>query len=186
LKDVVANAKEHRGQYEVKISEAIVEKRNPRFKDGEIFNPVGKEILVDTEVKTHEIHRTAHWYWRKMGQQIQGFFKPNTIKQSRLRHVEVPSGDGTTWTKVEDKEEVINHLIEINVEQISNTAAIPFGYTQLGNELVHTGDSDMAESILNDTLEHEYMEDEAIRAIVEQLKRHPAIWGILTQIVTAK
>jgi hypothetical protein len=42
FKDVVANAKEHRGQYEVKIPEAIVEKRNPRFKDGEIFDPVEK------------------------------------------------------------------------------------------------------------------------------------------------
>jgi hypothetical protein len=40
LKDVVANSKEHRGQYEVKIAEAIVEKRNPRYKDGEIFEPV--------------------------------------------------------------------------------------------------------------------------------------------------
>jgi hypothetical protein len=34
LKDVVSNAKEHRVQYEFEISEAIVEKRNPIFKDG--------------------------------------------------------------------------------------------------------------------------------------------------------
>jgi hypothetical protein len=40
LKDVVAYAKEHRGQYEVEIAEAIVEKRNPRFKEGEIFYPL--------------------------------------------------------------------------------------------------------------------------------------------------
>jgi hypothetical protein len=47
LKDVVANAKEHSGQLEVEIAEAIVEKRNPRFKDGAIFDPVEKEILVE-------------------------------------------------------------------------------------------------------------------------------------------
>jgi hypothetical protein len=29
LKDVLANAKEHRGQYEVQVAQAIVEKRNP-------------------------------------------------------------------------------------------------------------------------------------------------------------
>jgi hypothetical protein len=52
LKDVVANAKEYRGQYEAEIAEAIVEKRNPRFKDGEIFDPVEKEILVERELKT--------------------------------------------------------------------------------------------------------------------------------------
>jgi hypothetical protein len=32
LKDVVANAKEHRGQYEVQLAHAIVEKRSPRYK----------------------------------------------------------------------------------------------------------------------------------------------------------
>jgi hypothetical protein len=42
LKDVVANAKEYRGKYEVEIAEAIVEKRNAGFKDGEICDPVGK------------------------------------------------------------------------------------------------------------------------------------------------
>jgi hypothetical protein len=46
LKYVVANAEEHSGQYEVEIAEDIVEKRNPRFKDGEIFDPGEKEILV--------------------------------------------------------------------------------------------------------------------------------------------
>jgi hypothetical protein len=51
LKDAVANAKEKRAQYEVEIAEAIVEKRNPRFKDGDTFDPVEKEMLVEKEVK---------------------------------------------------------------------------------------------------------------------------------------
>jgi hypothetical protein len=67
LKDVVAFAKEHRGQYEVEIAEAIVEKRNPRFKDGEIFDPVEKEILMEKEVKTRKNHRTEQRSWRNMG-----------------------------------------------------------------------------------------------------------------------
>jgi hypothetical protein len=52
LKDVVANAKEHRGQYEVEMTEAIVEKRNLGFKDVETFDPVEKEVLAEEEVKT--------------------------------------------------------------------------------------------------------------------------------------
>jgi hypothetical protein len=32
FKDVVANVKEHRGQYEVQVAQAIVEKRNPGYK----------------------------------------------------------------------------------------------------------------------------------------------------------
>jgi hypothetical protein len=35
-----------------------------------------------------------------------GYLKPNTLKRSRLMHVEVPNGDGMILTKVEDKEEV--------------------------------------------------------------------------------
>jgi phage FluMu gp28-like protein len=44
----------------------------------------------------------------------------------------------------------------------------------------------MAEEILDRTLEHDCMKDEAIRAIVQQLKRHPTIQGIMAPIVSAK
>jgi hypothetical protein len=42
----------------------------------------------------------------------------------------------------------------------------------------------MTENILNDTLEHECIDNEAICTIVGQLKRHPTIQGILSPIVT--
>jgi hypothetical protein len=44
----------------------------------------------------------------------------------------------------------------------------------------------MAEEILDGTLYHDRMKDEAIRVIVQQLKRHPTIQGILKSIVSAK
>jgi hypothetical protein len=77
---VVANAKEHRGQYEVQVAQAIVEKRNPRYKEGGIFDPVEKEILVEKEVKVSENRKTAQRLWRKMGRQIRGHIKPNTLQ----------------------------------------------------------------------------------------------------------
>jgi hypothetical protein len=147
---------------EVEIAEAIVEKRNPRFKEGEIFDPVEKDILVEREVTMRENRRTAQRSWRKMGRQIRGHLKPNTLRRRKLVHVEVSNDGGTAWTKNENKEEVESHLIDRNVEQFSHAGNIPFGYTALGKELGHTGDSDMAESILNDTLEHECMDNEAI------------------------
>jgi hypothetical protein len=110
-----------------------------------------------------------------MGQKIRGFLKPNTLKRSRLRHVEVPNEDKTSWMNIEDKEEVENHLIARNVDQFSHVGATPFGNTQLRKELRHTGDSDMAEITMNGTLDHECMEYEAIRAVVEQLKRYPTM-----------
>jgi hypothetical protein len=145
---------------------------------------VEKEILVERELKTRENRQTAQRSWRKMGRQIRGHLKPNTLKRSKLMHVEVPKVDGTAWTKIENKEDVERHLIERNVEKFSHAGNTPFGYSALGKELGHTGDSDMAESILNGKLEHECMDNEAISAIVGQLKRHPTIQGILKPIVT--
>jgi hypothetical protein len=96
----------------------------------------------------------------------------------------VPNKEGTVWAKIENKEEVEIHLSDRNVEQFRHAGNTPFGYTDLGKELGHTGDSDMAVNILNGTLEHECMDNEALRAIVGQLKRHPTIQGILKPIVT--
>jgi hypothetical protein len=143
-----------------------------------------KYIIVEREVKTRENRRTAQRSLRKMGRQLRGHIKRNTLKRSKLMHVEVPNEVGTAWTKIENKAEVEIHLIDRNVEQLSHAGTTPFGYTALGTELVHTGDSDMAKNILNGTLEHEWMDSQAIRDIVGQLKRHPPIQGILKPIVT--
>jgi hypothetical protein len=151
LKDVVANAKEHSRQYEVEIAEAMVENINPRSKDRKIFDPVEKEILVEREVKTRKNRRTAQRSWRKVGRKIRGYLKPNTLKWSKLMHVEVPNGYGTASTKIENKAEVESRLIDRNVEQFSDAGTTPFGYTALEKELRHTGNSDMAENILNGT-----------------------------------
>jgi hypothetical protein len=65
---------------------------------------------------------------------------------------------------------VESHLIDRNVEQFSHAGTTLCGYTALVKELGHTGDSDMAENILNGTLDHECMDNEAVRAIVGNLK----------------
>jgi hypothetical protein len=70
------------------------------------------------------------------------------------------------------------------VEQFSHARATPFGYTPLGKELDHTGDSRMGDNIYNGTLDHESLDDEAINAIVNKLRKHPAIHQILSPIIT--
>jgi hypothetical protein len=74
-----------------------------------------------------------------MGHQMRGHIKPNTLQRSKLMHVEVPSNKETTCTKIEEKYEVEHHLISRNVEQFSHSGATPFGFTDLGKELGHTG-----------------------------------------------
>jgi hypothetical protein len=130
---------------------------------------VEKEILVEKEVKIRENRKTAQRSWIKMGHQIRGHVKPNTLQRSKLMHVEVPSNNETTWKKIEDKDEVEHHLIARGVGQFSHAGATPFGFTDLCRELGHMGDSAMAEEILDRTLDHDCMKYESIRAIVQQL-----------------
>jgi hypothetical protein len=82
------------------------------------------------------------------------------------------------------KEEIEEHLISRNVKQLSHTGATPFGYTPLGKELCHTGDSHMEDDIYNGTLDHEALGDGAINFIVTQLRKNPAIQQIISPIVT--
>jgi hypothetical protein len=112
---MVVNAKEHRGQYEVHVAHEMVENRNPRYNEGEIFDPVEKEILVEKEVKVRKNRKAAQRLWRKLGRQVRGHIKPNTAKRSKLMHIEVPSNNEMTWTKIEDKDKVEHHLIARNV-----------------------------------------------------------------------
>jgi hypothetical protein len=88
------------------------------------------------------------------------------------------------WKQLTGKEEIEEHLIARNMEQLSHEGATPFGYTPLGKELGHTGDSRMADDIYNGTLDHEALDDEAITDIVNQLIKHPAIQKILSPIIT--
>jgi hypothetical protein len=64
-------------------------------------------------------------------------------------------------------------LIKRNVEQISQSGYTLFGYTKLGKDLGHTGDSQMAQEIYDGRLEHDALSDEAIYAIVAQLREKP-------------
>jgi hypothetical protein len=93
LKDVVANAKEHRTQFEMELATAIVEHKHPYLCDGNEYDPVDKENLVVKVLKTRENRKTAKRSWTKLGKQIRWTIKPETLKRSRLTKIEVPDGD---------------------------------------------------------------------------------------------
>jgi hypothetical protein len=88
------------------------------------------------------------------------------------------------WQQIIGKDTLEDHLIKRNVEQLSHAGATPFGYTDLGKDLGHTGDSQMAQDIYDGTLEHDALSDGSINAIVVQLRKHPAIDNILKPVVT--
>jgi hypothetical protein len=79
---------------------------------------------------------------------------------------------------------VEEHLIERNVKQCSHSGATPLGYTDLGRELGHIGDTPMAEAILDGTFEHDSLSDNALSVIVKQLRKHPNVQEIIQPIFT--
>jgi hypothetical protein len=109
--------------------------------------------------------------------------KTNSTKNSSLNRLDVQTEDGL-WRQIVGKTQVEEHLIERNVEQFSHAGATPLGYTDLGRELGHTGDTPMAEAILDGTFEHESLTDEALAAILQQLRKHPNVQEIIQRIIT--
>jgi hypothetical protein len=109
--------------------------------------------------------------------------KPNSTKNSSLNRLDVQTKDGL-WRQIVGKTQVEEHLIERNVEQFSHAGATPLGYTELGREVGHTGDTPMAEAILDGILKHESLTGEAPAAILQQLLKHPNVQEIIQPIIT--
>jgi hypothetical protein len=77
-------------------------------------------------------------------------------------------------------EERITHR---NVEQFSHAGKTPFGYTEVGDALGHTGDSPLAEDILDGKSDHPALKNEALHAIVKPLRIHPVIQKIINPVI---
>jgi hypothetical protein len=78
------------------------------------------------------------------------------------------------------------HIAQRNVEQFSHAGKTPFGYTELGDALGHTGNSPLAEDILDGKADHPALTNEALHAIVKQLRRHPVIQKIIKPVITVE
>jgi hypothetical protein len=115
-----------------------------------------------------------------------GNIKPNSLTRSKLMRIEVPGDIPASWYWLDSKEAVEDHISERNVENFLHAGTTSFGYTALGEELGHTGDSPMADAIHAGTLEHPSLSDKAILMIVKQLKQHPLLHEIINPIVTVE
>jgi hypothetical protein len=109
--------------------------------------------------------------------------KPNSTKKLSLNRLDVQTEDGI-WQQIVCKTQVEDHLIERNVEQFPHAGAPPLGYTDLGRELGHTGDTPMAYALLDGTFEQESLTDKALAAILKQLRNHPNVQEIIQSIIT--
>jgi hypothetical protein len=83
-----------------------------------------------------------------------------------------------------DKEIMKEYLTERNMEPFSVRRGNPFGYVDVVRELGHMGNIQMANQILDGTLQHECLPVEAIRLILNQLRENPMVQQIWKPILT--
>jgi hypothetical protein len=179
FKDVLDEATSNRDLYEVEVATAWVERRYPHIIEENVMQAQEQEERIEKEVKQRETrHSTQKSFW-KLGYQIRVNVRPNSTKKMSLNRLDAQMEDGL-WRQIVAKTQVEEHFIERNVEQFSHAGATPLGYTNLGRELGHTGDTPLAEAILDGTLENESLTDEALAAILKQLRKHPNVQEIIT------
>jgi hypothetical protein len=183
FKDVLKDANTNGSFYELEVATARVEKRFPHLTEDDDSCAIEREDIIQQELKSRESKRTSQKTFRKLGRQIRGHVKPKSAKKSSLSKVTVPETDGT-WSQIIGEDDLEDHLIQRNVKQFSLTGETPFGYSQLGKELGHTRDSEMADAIHEGTLEHEALSDADINSVVKQLRKHPALDKVLEPAVT--
>jgi hypothetical protein len=183
FKDVLDEAKYNGDLYDVEVATSRVERRYPHLIEDNIMQAQEQEERIEKEVKQRDTRRSTQKSFRKLGYQIRGHVKPNSTKKLGLNRLDVQTEDGL-WRQIVGKTQVEEHLIERNFKQFSHTGATPLGYTDLCRELGHTGDTPMADAILDVTFEHESLTEEALSAILKQLRKHPNAQEIIQPIVT--
>jgi hypothetical protein len=173
-----------RTQFEVDLAMVVVDHKRPEIRSGETFMEGDKNVLVQKELKSRENRRTAKRSWKKLGHQIRGHLKRQTLQKSKLTAVEVSGEDDGSWSRIDTKEQAEALLINRNIKQLLHAGDTPFGYTPLVNELGQPGDTLMADNIYNGTLEHRSLTDHDIEVIVKQLCNHPLLTKMIYPVVT--
>jgi hypothetical protein len=161
FKDTLNNVKDNSTHYEHEVEVARVERRHPHLADGNSVLALEREELILKEIKRRENKRLTARSFKKMARKIRGHVTPSSLKKTSLKRVEVQ--DATwIWKQIQGKESIEEHIAQRNMEQFSHAGKTPCGYTPLGEKLGKTGDTQMAEDILDGMLEHEELRDDAI------------------------
>jgi hypothetical protein len=181
FKDVLADAIYISDLYEVEVATARVQPRYPHLTEDTLLQAQEREERIDKEVNQSETRRSTQKYFR-LGYQIRGHVKPNSMKKLSLNIPNVQMEDGL-WRQIVGNDKLEEHLVERNGEQFSHAGTTHLGYTEHRHELDHTDDTPMTEDILDVTFKHVALSDNALLAIVKQLRKHPTLRQIIQPII---
>jgi hypothetical protein len=185
FKDTMKSVKENGTQYETEVATTRVERNCPHLVEGNVLMTLEREAKIQKELKRRDNKWVSQGSFKKLGRQIRGHVNPSSLKKTSLTRLEIPDQDGV-WKEIQGKGPMEEHIAHRNVEQFSHAGKTPFGYTELGDALGHTGDSPLAEYILDGKSDHPALTNEALRTTVKQLRRHPVIQKIIKPVITVE
>jgi hypothetical protein len=136
-------------------------------------------------LKRRDNKRVSQGSFKKLGRQTIGQINPSSLKKISLTRLEIPDKDGV-WKEIKGKGPIEEHTSQSNVDQFSHAGKTPFGYTDLGDALGNTGDSPLAEDILDGKADHPSLTYEALHAIFKQLRINPVIQKIIKPVITVE
>jgi hypothetical protein len=97
-----------------------------------------------------------------------GFIDPNSINNNALTRVDVTIVG--CITPLTTKNEIEDHLLQCNHQAYWAAGSTPFGHTPLGRSLGPTGDSPLANSILDGKFIHPNL---AVKYFTSHLRQQP-------------
>jgi hypothetical protein len=185
FKDTMRSMKENVTQYETEVATARVERKYPHLVEGNVLMTLKREAKIQKELKRRENKRVSQGFFKKHGIHSRGYINPSSIKNTSMTRLEILDQD-RVWKEIQGKGPMEEHIAQRNVEQFSHRGKTPLGYTELGDALGHTGDSPLAEDILDGKADHPAFTNEALHAIVKQLRRHTVIQKIIKPVITVE
>jgi hypothetical protein len=99
LKDVLAEAILNSDLYEVEVATARAESRYHHFTEDNVLQAQEREERIEKEVKQSETRRSTQKSFRKLGYQIRGHVKPNSMKKSSRNRLDVQTED-VLWRQI--------------------------------------------------------------------------------------
>jgi hypothetical protein len=140
-------------QYRIDLASDIIDRRHIHLSTSTyLSDKIERDDLIEKELKHMSEANAGRNLFTMLRFDIKGFMDPESIKRNTLTRVDVTI-DGHI-TPLNTKNEIEDHLLKRNPQSYWAAGSTPFGHTPVGRSLGPTGDSPLANSILDGTFTH--------------------------------
>jgi hypothetical protein len=169
IKQDITKQAQSKERYQADLSSDIIDRKYSHLSHlTSLSDKVERDDLIEWKLKYMYEANARRNLFTMLRFDIKGFIDPDSVKRSAITIVDVTID--VRIAPLTTKIEIEDHLLQRNPQAYWASGNTPFGHTPLGLSLGPTGDSSLANSILNGTFTHPNL---AIQAFTSQLRRRP-------------